>query len=76
MAVNEEWYVEISSDGGSNWDQVLLVDDSNENGTYSLFTFALDSSYLVSNFHIRFYGINANDPSDYFYVDNILITGN
>ncbi|MEZ4644994.1 MAG: hypothetical protein R3E31_20060 [Chloroflexota bacterium] len=31
------------------------------------------ASYLVSNFQIRFNGINANENDDYFLIDDITI---
>ncbi len=76
LAGNEEWNVEISSNGGSSWNLLFRVEDNNVSSTYSQFSATLNSSYLVSGFRIRFSGVNSNDNDDYFYVDNIVISAN
>lgn len=76
LASNEAFYVDISANGGSNWTTIHTVTIANDDSPYAEYEISLSGGFLTNNFKIQFYGINPNDWNDYFYVDNITITGN
>ncbi|GAB4413794.1 MAG: hypothetical protein Fur0044_08300 [Anaerolineae bacterium] len=65
----ENGVVEVSTDG-SNWTSIW----TGKNNSYTSATVNLNAGYMVSGFQVRF-RVNANSTSEYFYVDNIQITG-
>lgn len=74
---SDEFYAEISDDGGSTWTRILTVTRGSTNyvnNVYASYSMNIGASYLTNNFRIKFSGITANGNGDYFYVDNIVIT--
>ncbi|MBE7468978.1 MAG: hypothetical protein DPW09_03260 [Anaerolineae bacterium] len=65
----ENGVVEVSTDG-SNWTPIW----TGTSGSYQSATVNPGDGYMVSSFQVRF-RVNANSTSEYFYVDNIQITG-
>lgn len=65
---NDETYVDISTDGGTNW--TLGSTAYTSNGSYSV---DLSSYTLTANFLIRFRSTGNNDNDD-VYIDNVQIT--
>lgn len=76
LASNEAFYAQISANNGSTWTTIHTANSSNDGFEHVEFTFPLPSTYLTSGFKIKFYGINNNDGTDHFYVDDITITSN
>jgi uncharacterized repeat protein (TIGR02543 family) len=68
-------YVEISNDGGASWTQLARLDRSEGQNTYLFKQLTIPTNHLAANFQVRFRN-GANNNQDYFYIDDIAITGN
>lgn len=71
----EQWYdyasVEVSNDGGSNWNTIYWIDGT-VSSSWAKQTMLLDDSYAVSNFKVRF-GLSTDFSITFpgFYVDDV-----
>ncbi|CAG0936462.1 tRNA(Glu)-specific nuclease WapA [Thermoflexales bacterium] len=66
--------VEVSNDGGNNWTTVYGPFMGEISSVWTPITVALDSSYAVSNFQVRFH-LNADESFQFpgWYIDDIQI---
>lgn len=75
MENSDRFYAEISDDGGTTWNEIMEVQPSDADNSYHQMQISLDG-YLVNNFSLRFSGVAVNGGQDYFYIDDITISGN
>ncbi len=66
--------VQISDNGGSSWQTVQTISSSQADNTWYQNTVNLSGYSMVNNFQVRF-KINGSATDDYFYIDDITITG-
>ncbi|WP_318507002.1 hypothetical protein [Bacillus sp. T3] len=69
-------YVEISKDGGQNWNRIYF-NKTTTNSTWKKQEFTIDPSYATTNFKIRF-GLITDYVGNYkgFYIDDVMVSGN
>ncbi len=70
----ESAVVQISDDGGTSWQTVQTINDGQDDNVWHQNTVSLAGYSMVNNFQVRF-KINGNATNDYFYIDDITITG-
>jgi len=75
LDVGEQFFFEVSYDGGTNWSTVLSGGDHAwTTRTHDLSTFSAGQCNNNPNFAIRF-RIDASQVSEIFYVDNVVASG-
>ena len=65
--------VEVSPDGNS-WVALETWEDGNDDNLYHLYEFDLSGMPMSNTFFLRFVS-QMNEPSDYFFVDEVLLQG-
>ena len=72
---NEYLKVQISSDGGNNWDEIASwgFNDGSDDDTWNLETFDL-TGYLTSNFKMQFV-TKESKSNEVVEIDDVLIEG-
>ncbi len=65
--------LEVSADG-SSWLVLEIWDDGDDDKQYHLYDFDLSTMPMSDNFFLRFKS-QMNEPSDYFFVDQVQLSG-
>jgi len=68
---NDDFAVEVTNDGGSTWD---ILESWSGNSGLSSESYTLDSSYVTSDFGIRFYASTQRNNDELFF-DNVEVVG-
>lgn len=71
---SENAVVQISNNGGTSWQTVQTISDGQDDNNWHQNTVNLTGYSIVNNFQVRF-KINGSGTNDYFYIDDITITG-